>query len=271
MIDLHSHILPGIDDGSKDMNMSLEMARLAVADGTTVLACTSHITPAVYDNNANIINSGIDSLRVALADAGIKLALVAGADVHVAPKMISKLQSGEIPCLAGSRYFLFEPPHHVVPPNLDRLTGQLLAAGYYPILTHPERLSWIERHYDVVETLDEMGVAIQLTAASITGKFGKRAQYWSQRMLEEGRVDIIASDAHDPVRRPPGLSRARDTIAQLLGENIARKIVQENPAKILKNEPMAEKKRTPTLGKSAIGSNNAFGWSTISRIWKKMR
>ncbi len=198
MIDLHTHILPGIDDGSSSVAMSLEMARMAVADGITHLACTPHITPGIYDNDPAGIAARVKALQTMLDNAGIALRLVAGADVHVVPDLAAQLSVGRLPCLEGTRYFLFEPPHHVAPPGLLRVAQEALDAGFVPVLTHPERLTWIEKAYDLICELDEAGVAVQVTAGSLTGGFGERAQYWAERMLDEGRVDIIASDAHDP-------------------------------------------------------------------------
>src|SRR5690606_33768464 len=107
------------------------------------------------------------------------------------------LRQGRIPTLSNSRYFLFEPPHHVAPPRLEEAAFNLLAAGYVPILTHPERLTWIESHYAVFKRLAHSGVWMQLTAGALYGKFGARPRYWSERMLDEGLVHIVASDAHD--------------------------------------------------------------------------
>ena len=243
MIDLHSHILPGIDDGARDISTSLEMARIAVSDGTTHLACTPHIVPGIYDNKPKDIAKAIAELRLALLEAGIELQLVSGADVHIVPDIVNKLEIGELPVLGKSRYFLFEPTHHVLPPGIIPLCKRIIANGFVPVLTHPERLTWIENHYDIICKLDELGVAIQLTAMSITGEFGKRAQYWSQRLLDERRVDIVASDAHNTRSRPPGLSRARDAIVERLNEVEAQKMVQDNPARILENQPLSKKQR----------------------------
>lgn len=245
MIDLHSHILPGVDDGSADLAMSLEMARLAVADGTRVLACTPHITPGIYDNTAEDIRRRVTELQSALDASGIDLKLVAAADIHIAPDLVQKLSDGVLPRVGNSDYFLFEPAHHVVQPGMVRLCKNLLEHGYRPILTHPERLTWIEDHYDLVTELDEAGLAVQLTAASVTGRFGRRALYWSERMLNEGRVDIIASDAHDPVNRPPGMSRAFDKIALRSGEQVARRMTWDNPKAILLNQALPDKQRQP--------------------------
>ncbi len=258
MIDLHSHILPGIDDGSTSIAMSLEMARIAVADGTRILACTPHIMPGVYENNPAIIASSVKQLSLALAEAGIDLALVAGADIHVVPDMADKLSDGRLPVLRGTRYFLFEPPHHVFPPGLDKLVASTIAKGFVPVLTHPERLTWIEQNYELIVSMAHTGAVVQLTAASITGGFGKRAQYWSQRMLEEGLVHLIASDAHNTKHRPPGLSKARDQVAQWHGEAFARQMVFDNPAKILRNETLPVPVRTTSVSRSASAGSRAF-------------
>ncbi len=243
MIDLHCHLLPGIDDGAADLETSLEMARMAYADGIRITACTPHITPPIYNNAAIDICARVSALQAELVNAGINLKLIAGADIHVRVDLAALLSESPSPCLQGTRYFLFEPPHAVLPPNLDRLSNGVIRAGYVPILTHPERLTWIEQHYDMICALDEMGAAVQLTAASITGTFGKRAQYWSERMLDEGRVDIIATDAHSTRGRPPILSGARDLIAKRLGDDAARRMTVSNPALILQNQALPAKPR----------------------------
>jgi protein-tyrosine phosphatase len=211
------------------------MARMAVDDGIIAVACTPHILPGVYDNTALGIAEGVAKLREALDAAGIGLELVGGADTHMAPDLVPKLNNGAIPTLGGTRYFLFEPPFHVMPPRLLDFAFSLLAAGYVPILTHPERLSWIEHHYDVVERLEEAGVLMQITAQSLTGGFGRRPRYWADRMIEEDRVAIVCTDAHDTSKRPPKLSAARALIAERKGEETASDLVANTPLLILEN------------------------------------
>lgn len=235
MIDLHSHILPGIDDGSKNIEMSLKMARIAVADGITILACTPHVRPPTYNNDTLKIVNAIHSLQRILDKEGINLKLVLGGDIHINRDIIEKLDNKTIPSLNGSRYFLFEPPHNVMPPHLVRFCRKVLTAGYIPVLTHPERLSWIDNHYDIITKLDEIGVAIQITAGAITGDFGRTARYWSERLLAENRTDIIASDAHDTTHRIPVLSKARDFIADFCDEETAIRLTSGNPRRILEN------------------------------------
>jgi protein-tyrosine phosphatase len=237
MIDLHSHILPGIDDGAADISVSMEMAKAFVADGVSVVACTSHILPGLYDNSGPKIREATGQLQQAIDSAGIPLKLVVGADNHITQNFVAELRSGHLLSLNDSRYVLVEPPHHIAPPRLEDLFFNLLFAGYVPILTHPERLTWISSHLELIQGLAREGVWIQLTAGSITGAFGRKARYWSERMLHEGWVQIIATDAHDVRRRPPILSEARDLAKKWLGHKEAEHLVVTRPQGVLLNTP----------------------------------
>ena len=186
MIDLHCHILPGIDDGAADITVSLEMARLFVADGVSVVAATPHILPGLYANTGPQIRAAIHTLQQALDAEGIPLRLVSGADNHIVPNFVSELRSGHLLSLADSRYVLVEPPHHVPPPRMEELFFNIQVAGFVPILTHPERLTWINSHYDTIARLATGGVLMQITAGSLAGAFGRNARYWAEKMLAEG-------------------------------------------------------------------------------------
>lgn len=235
MIDLHCHMLPGIDDGAADIEVALEMARVAVADGITVTACTPHIMPGVYGNTGPGIRAAIEAFRGALAQAGIPLRLVTGADVHLATDLCQGLRDGRVLTLNESRYFLFEPPHHVLPPRLEHAVFETMTAGFQPVITHPERLSWIEGHYDVMQRLAHSGAWMQITCGSLTGRFGRRPQYWAERMVDEGLTHILATDAHNLRNRAPSMARSRDLVAQRLGEAEADNMVLVRPQGILDN------------------------------------
>jgi protein-tyrosine phosphatase len=268
MIDLHSHILPGLDDGSPSLAESLEMARLAVADGTTHMACTPHITPGVYENTTSNIVRAVQELDQVLRRAAIPLTLYVGADIHITPDLPDQLALGSMPTLNRSRYFLFEPPHHVLPPRLEDLALRLINAGFIPILTHPERLTWIKTNYDVIERLNAVGCLIQLTADSIVGAFGRTALYYSEKLIDEGRVDVIASDTHSATRRRPGLSQAVALAAKRCGEDEARKMVLKRPSEILANRPIEPvgkahpPKPNPTVGSRFGGLGRFFKGGT---------
>ena len=235
MIDLHCHILPGIDDGATDLSVSLDMARIFVEDGVSHVACTPHILPGVYHNSGPQIRQAVQQLQWALEDHGIPLRLVTGADNHVVPDFVGGLRGGHLLSLGDTRYVLVEPPHHVPPPRLEDLFFNIMAAGFVPILTHPERLSWIRLQYDAIERLAHAGVWMQITAGSLAGGFGKNARYWAERMLDEGRVHILATDAHDTRKRPPNLSVGRDLAAARVGASEAEHLVTTRPRGVLGN------------------------------------
>ncbi|KAF1687175.1 capsular biosynthesis protein [Pseudoxanthomonas broegbernensis] len=237
MIDLHYHLLPGIDDGAKDLGMALEMARMSVADGVATVACTPHIYPGMYENTRAGILEAIEAFRRRLAEADVPLRLVEGADVHLVPGLLDGIRGGAVPTLAGSRYLLLEPSHHVAPPRFEQSVFEFMAAGLVPVITHPERLSWVEHDYDVFVRLSRRGAWMQITAGALAGRFGKRAQYWSERFLGEGHCMILATDAHDPRRRPPLLAEARDIARRLLGEEEARHLVVTRPQGIVDDLP----------------------------------
>lgn len=228
-------MLPGVDDGAPDLKTALAMARTAAADGITVTACTPHILPGVYNNSGPQICAWIEKFQAQVDAARIPLRLVQGADIHLVTDLLDGLRCGRLPVLGQSRYFLLEPPHNVAPPRFEETVFSIVTAGYVPVITHPERLRWVESHFAVLERLNRAGVWIQLTAGSITGRFGTRARFWCERMLDEGMVQIVATDAHDLRSRPPVLSRARDAVAERLGEQEANNMVFHRPAGVLQN------------------------------------
>jgi len=213
------------------------MARQAVDQGVTHIACTPHILPGVYHNRGPDIRSAIKQLQNKLTQKQIPLQLVSGADVHMAPNFVAGLRSGELLSIADSRYVLVEPPHNVAPPQLEEFFFELVTAGYVPILTHPERLSWIASRYETIKKLVQAGAWMQITAGSFTGAFGKTALYWAVRLLDEGCVHLIASDAHDPERRPPDLARGRESVEKRVGAQEAKHLVFTRPLGILKDQP----------------------------------
>lgn len=264
MIDLHCHMLPGIDDGAPDLATALEMARIAVADGIQVVACTPHIYPGMYENDAQGIKRAVLEFKGHLEQAGIPLQVTYGADTHLAPDLLVRMRAGgNVPTLHGTRYFLLEPPHHVAPPRLEEFVFNLLAAGYVPIITHPERLSWISSHYDVFRNMAEHGAWMQITAGSLTGRFGEQVQYWAELMLDEGLVHILATDAHGIKARAPLLDEGRRAAEHWVGAEEARCLVLDRPKGILDNlEP--EKLRLPAAKVPGAKSGNEFSF------WKRL-
>ena len=259
MIDLHSHILPGIDDGSKSLDMSLQMAQLAVADGIHTMACTPHIYPGLYLNDTCGITHARNALQAELEVRGIALRLVTGADVHLVPEVVAGLREGRVPTLNGSRYVLLEPSHHVAPPRFEESVFQLVAAGYTPVITHPERLTWIETHYKVFVQLIRQGAWMQVTASALTGMFGPKAKYWGEKFVGEGHTHLLATDAHSNQRRIPCLSEGLAVAERLLGKTEAARLVIERPQAILDD-------LSPGMVAPLLSEAPRRGW--LKRFWR---
>ena len=201
-----------------------------------MVACTPHILPGLYHNSGPAIRQAIKQLQAALDENGIPLQLTTGADVHMAPDFVAGLRSGQLLSIADSRYVLVEPPHHTAPPHMEEFFFNLVAAGYVPILTHPERLSWVPSRYQTIKKLVQSGVWMQVTAGSFAGAFGRNPLYWAERMLDEGRVHLIATDAHDAERRRPDLAAGRELAAKRVGAAEAERLVLTRPLGILRDE-----------------------------------
>jgi protein-tyrosine phosphatase len=215
----------------------LMMARAFVADRVSIVACTPHILPGLYHNSGPQIRQATAQLQEVLDQEGIPLRLVTGADNHVVWNFANELRSGHLLTLGDTRYVLVEPPHHVAPPRLEEFFLGLLMAGYVPILTHPERLTWINSQYEAVRRLVQAGIWMQLTAGSLAGAFGRQAQYWGERMLDERAVHILATDAHDVERRPPNLALGHELAAKRVGATEAKHLVLTRPEGVLRNDP----------------------------------
>lgn len=266
MIDLHAHLLPGIDDGASTLEMSLEMARQAVESGTTTMACTPHIYPGLYMNDAAGIAGHIRALQAKLDQRQIGLKLVRGADAHLVPELLGGLKSGRVPTLHDSRYFLLEPSNHVAPPHFEESVFQIMAAGFVPLVTHPERLTWIEDYYPAFVRLAERGAGMQITAGAITGRFGKRARYWSDRFLDDGPVHVVASDAHNTRARNPRMAEAVTRLIECIGKDEARRMVLERPQAVLDNlEPSAVAGVPGLINGKAVGTRKPWYRRVLGR------
>jgi protein-tyrosine phosphatase len=245
-------MLPAIDDGARDLATALQMAEMAVADGITHTVCTPHIYPGLFPNTHEGIRQAVADFQQELVSAGIPLQLSYGADIQVVPALVQGLQDKTLPSLHGSRYFLFEPPHHVSLPRLADLLHNALLSGYVPVITHPERLTYIESDYDLFLDAARQGAWIQLTGGSLLGVFGSRVQRVTERFLRDGVVHLLASDAHNLKNRTPQLSQARAAAAEIVGEEESWQLVRERPRAILDNQAADAMMPPPALRPGAV-------------------
>ena len=244
MIDIHSHILPGIDDGPRDLEQALEMARLAVADGIRVMVATPHLFKhrsgeVAALNEKSVILEHLDRFRDRLAAESIPLEILPGCDVPLSTDALSLLAEDRVLTVNdGKRYLLLELPHFSIPPTLEDICFRLQSQGITPIITHPERQPMILEKPERLARLVELGCLAQLTAGSLTGTFGRQVAKGSRQLVKKGYIHVLASDAHNTRGRPPILSKAVSALSKLIGPEQARAMVTQTPAKIIKGEPV---------------------------------
>ncbi|MDR3568458.1 MAG: hypothetical protein P4L43_10560 [Syntrophobacteraceae bacterium] len=234
MIDIHSHILPGLDDGPKDLEKSLAMARIAVAGGIEHIVCTPHWVARAFENTREMVIRAVEEFQKKLTQNGIALRVHPGAELHLDPDLPRKIESGEVATLNDTgRYALIELPDICLLQNLGRFFGSLLDRGITPVISHPERNLALLRAPSYLHSWVEMGVLAQVTAASVSGRFGPQIERFSLFLLEHLLVHVIATDAHDPQMRAPVLLDAVERVQRLLGPEAAQKMVKETPRQIL--------------------------------------
>jgi protein-tyrosine phosphatase len=235
VIDLHCHLLPGIDDGAQTLAEALALARAAVAEGITHAVLTPHFHPGRYENTVSDTRARLAELRDALAREGIPLAVSVAGEVRAGPETMLWAESGELPILGehdGMRVILLEFPHGNLPLGSDKLVAWLVKRGIRPLVAHPERNKDVIRRLEALGPLVAEGALLQVTADAVAGGFGEAALRRAQQMLERGWVTILASDAHNLEHRPPRLERGRRAAAAIVGEAESWRLVRERPMKI---------------------------------------
>jgi protein-tyrosine phosphatase len=255
MIDLHSHLLPGLDDGAANWTQSLDMARLAVADGIAGMVCTPHWVYALYDNTRERIVRHCGTLRQKLLEADIPLQVYAGCEIRLDPDIPAHLASGRLITYNDrGRYALIELPGELIPGYADDIFRNLLEQGITPVLSHPERYPALihnpARLYDWIK----MGLYSQMTAASLLGRFGSVIRRFSLLLLEHGLAHILATDAHSPTIRAPRLGEAVVELQKIVGSEIAEKMVVTTPRAILSGEAIHVPAPVPFSDKSRAES-----------------
>lgn len=240
MIDLHAHVLPGLDDGPENMTEAVAMCARSAADGTELMVATPHMFNGVYDVTPEQVREGVAALQAELQRQGVGLRLAPGADVHVDAGLPEALRAGRVMTVAdGGKYMLLELDHETVMPGIERLIFKLRLAGVVPILTHPERIEEVQRDPGRLVPLVEAGVPMQLTAMSLTGGFGPAAQRCANEMVARRLAHVVASDAHSVGRRGPGLAEARRVVEESAGAEAAKAMFVDRPRAVVEGRPLA--------------------------------
>ena len=235
MIDLHNHLLPGIDDGAKKVEETLEFLRRAARDGVKTVVATPHMKPGVYDNKRETILERVALVReAARGDEAEQVTLLPGAEVYFTADVVARARSGQLMTYGdGGRYLLLELPYQQIPMQVDDTIFQLRLLGITPVMAHPERVAYYLEGIDRVAASVRLGALTQVTANSLTGRFGDKAREFAQAMLRRDLVHILCTDAHDVKHRPPVLSEGMRAAAAIVGETRARRMVEETPRAIL--------------------------------------
>ncbi len=241
VIDLHTHFLPGIDDGAENFAEAVAMCRQAARDGCTGIVATPHQRRGSWWNDDLEL---LDALRERIErEVGREIALYPGGEIHVDRRFLDEFLAapgeacGVLP-LARTHWLLLELDVNAMPRDAYELIHELTVSGWRPILAHPELIPWLADEPDLVARLVGLGATVQVTAMSLTGEFGKRAQGDVQRLLDGGLVHFVASDCHGISRRKPGLSRARRLVEARYGDEIAERIFDQNPRAVVADLPL---------------------------------
>jgi len=236
MVDIHSHLLPGIDDGSRSWEMTAEMCHIAVADGITHMVATPHANHR-YAYDRDRYTEMLGQLHDA-ADG--KLAFSLGCDFHFSYENIrDALEHPRRYTIGDTQYLLIEFSDYGIPPSVEEDVFALRSRGIVPIITHPERNQVLLKKPEMVLRLVEQGCLVQVTANAVTGAWGKGSKRMVNWLLECDAVHVVASDAHDPVMRTPVMSEARDAIAKLAGLEVAEALVTSNPESIVEGRSLS--------------------------------
>ncbi len=232
MIDIHSHILPNIDDGAHNVDEALTMLKMAVDGGITTQVLTPHIHFGRYDNTKDQIETAFIKFSEQVDAANIPIKLLMAAELHICPEIMVLVNNNQVPWLGEcqqQKTFLLEFPRTDIPFGSDNLVRWLLSKNCLPIIVHPERNRTFLNHPEKLQVFTDLGCPLQITASSLTGKFGDDVQAFSEQLLIDEKVSAIASDCHNLKGRKPDLLAGFEHAKSIIGEQQASTLVNLIP------------------------------------------
>lgn len=231
LIDLHSHILPQLDDGARSIKQSLAMARACWADGISTVVATPHF---YQDRSKGFLSkriSALQSLRKALEEADIPVEILPGFEVSGTVMLLNRPSLGSL-TLAGTKWLLLERPY-LYSDEFQQSIERVFDEDLRPLIAHPERYDYFIDDFAILEEYVSRGAWAQVTAAALAGEQGSRRRKWCFRAIELGLIHIVATDTHDVQRRSPRMQVAIQSVLEYFGEEMVQKLFYENPEKLL--------------------------------------
>lgn len=231
MIDIHSHILPGVDDGASSVEESIELIRELYNDGIRVVVATPHVMPGAYENTDVSIADGIRNIQGKIADENIDVKILPGAENYIVPDIVERLKESPDLAINHGKFVLIELPMHSIPPFTQGVFSALVQNGFFPILAHPERNSVIMEDVERVIPLICAGALLQVNLGSIWGLYDKFVLKTAETLLKRDMVFAMASDIHRPMGLPV-FSKAREIVSGWIGPERTKNIFELNPNQI---------------------------------------
>lgn len=232
-VDIHTHILPDVDDGPKDVLEAIELARMAWEDGTRVLFLTPHYRGAYKKNTPAWLRECLSLFRQMLQQSLPQMRLYLGNEAHYETQLPQLLESGRVLPLGDSHYVLLEFPYNALRSQILEGTSETLRSGFTPVIAHAERYDIFRRDAGLVDVVTDMGALIQLNAQSVMGDQGYAVKRYCHRLLKQRKVHFIASDAHDVKRRPPLLQKCWRHVCSKYSQEYADTLFRDNAQNIL--------------------------------------
>jgi protein-tyrosine phosphatase len=254
MIDLHAHILPGLDDGVRSEDEAVAFARMAAADGVRLMVATPHCKEGYWSNDREIVLREVAKLKGLLREADVDLAIEPGAEVHLCADLVERVRDGRAPTLADNgKTLLLELSLTQYPVDLENLIFKLKLAGIEPVFAHPERIRYFQDDVARYEEAIRLGGWGQITTGSVMGLFGHEAQEFSEEILRKGLVHVLATDSHNLRGRRPVLSEALSATIPLVGERRASALCHEGPRALLDGlEPVLPEVESSSPGRGSF-------------------
>ena len=237
MIDIHCHICYGSDDGAENLETAVEMAGLAYKNGVNGIAATPHCNvPGAYANFWDeALHEKIRCLRTELKARDIPVEIYTGQEIFCTNQTVRLLDSDKLITLNHSRYPLLEFDFYEFSESVYSKLRAVAAAGYVPVVAHPERYAFLSEEEDAVCKLKAIGCLLQINKGSLEGRFGRNAFYASRRFMEQRLADVVASDAHSPYMRTPDMTNVHELICEEYSYEYADLLLEDNPLRIIQN------------------------------------